>query len=148
MIKLTNILQEITISSNLREGALLSFVKNNLEEISKLNDGRYEEIIHEGDEPILLGDDFWHADDYHQAYEDYPYEEFIKDWKKYKGSIVICGEELSTVFISGEKLPQRFAAVATANDMVFWGTRPNPHNPFKEYIVNGRKFQRNSESVA
>ena len=119
---------------------LLVFVKNNKEEISKLNPG-FENIIMENGEEILTPN-LWTEEDYFSSYEEqgYTYDKFKEDWGKYNPIIITLGEELSTVFITDKELPIYFANTLTGNDLVFFGSISNPKNSFKKYNVNGKSL--------
>jgi len=136
--QLAGILTEIKINQPILRGKyLINFCEQNKQEISSLNP-YYKEVILEN--PVeLLDKGFW-EDDEETSYDDYTQEDFMNDWDKYEGTIAMMGEELSTCFVTTIPLPQRFACVATGNDLVFFGTRSNNNNPFKEYEIQGRKI--------
>ena len=118
---------------------LLTFVKNNKEEITKLNPN-FEDIINSYGIDVLTPDS-WNKEDYYSAYEDkgYTYEKFMEDWNKYNPTVIMLGEELETVFITDKPISSlEFANTLTGNDLVFFGSINNPKNAFKEYKVNGK----------
>ena len=136
MIKLINLLKETKVAQPGMVGAsFLNWVIKNKQEIANINPN-FTEIIMNND-GSLLDSSFWTEDDYYSAYEEYSYTDFMEDWKKYKGSIVMLGEELSSVFIYAIDLPMPFINVATGNDSTFFGSRPNERKASKKYKVNG-----------
>ena len=118
---------------------LLEFVKNNKNQIAALNPN-FTQVIKENDVELITPD-IWSKEDYFSAYEDqgYTYEKFLEDWNTFKPTIVACGIELSTVFITDKPITSMmFANTVTGNDAVFFGTIPNKKNAFKKYEVNGK----------
>jgi len=135
-MKLIDILNEVRP----QQLDLLQFVKNNKEEIAQLNPQFTKIIMNNGESRWTL-EEFTEGE-YFSSYENEGYTEdkFIKDWNTYNPEVVLLGEELATVFITNQPLPLQFANTLTSNDEVFFGTRQNPVNAFKKYVVNGRSL--------
>jgi hypothetical protein len=131
--------KQLPFKENEESGDLLTFVKNNKEEIASLNP-EFEDIINsEGVE--LLTPDVWTEEDYSSAYQGYTYERFMNDWNKFNPTIVVLGDELATVFVTDKPIPSlEFANTVTGNDLLFFGTSPNKQNAFKKYNLNGKNL--------
>ncbi len=142
MIKLANILKEIRINNINKPGLVgapfLDWVKLHKQEIANINPDYTSTIINNDEQ--LVNSSWWTEDDYYSDYPDYTYSDFINDWKKYEGSIVALGAELSSVFVSRIDLPPPFINVATSNDIVFNGSTPNTEKASQRYVVDNREL--------
>jgi len=126
---------------------LFDFVQENINEIIDLSEFDFMKDWFDTPSggPISMMDDpsefGFNGVDYFSAYEEtdgYDFEAFKADWDKYNPNVVMVGYELSTIFITDQKLPKLFGNTLSSNDLVFFGSIVNPNEAFKEYVVNGK----------
>ena len=119
--------------------SLKDFVKIHLEDIAQLNP-EFTKIILDYPNIGQLTLDNFYPEDFSEAYEDYSYEDFVNDWKKYNPNIILAGDELATVFITDKPLPTKFANTLTSNDYSDYMMGSNNKNAFIEYPFKGKKL--------
>jgi hypothetical protein len=138
-MKLKQLYNEVKLIKYYTYQGLFDYCTTNKQKIADLNP-YYTRIIMDNDINILKNLNWmWSEDEFDSPYPDYSWNDFVKDFNKYEGSIAMLGEELATVFVTfNPTLPQRYAATVTSNDLLFFGNIPNKKNPFKKHNIDGK----------